>query len=221
MCGIFGSTNLSTYQKLLDMNRLRGTFSTGSLFYSANKYRVKRREGDDNIVKAIDTQNTELDYSMFLGHLQAPTGSSRSWSDDNTHPFEVGDWIVAHNGVLENDTKLKYEHTLIYDNPVDTYVIPMLLESMYVGDTIRCIRESFSLIKGTFACWLYNKRINKTYVVRSGSTLFYNDIVPSISSIKTRNVCTEVDEGIIYEMSIDEGMVPVGEFKTHSPFLIL
>jgi glucosamine 6-phosphate synthetase-like amidotransferase/phosphosugar isomerase protein len=221
MCGIFGSTRFDTYQQLFNINQERGTFASGCFFYSPDRSWLRKNEGGYKLVDSIDLLDAEDKYQMFLGHVQAPTSSYRSWSQDTTHPFEVGDWIVAHNGILENHEDLKAEHTLKYDNPVDTYIIPSLLQDLYVGDVIRCITEVFSMIKGTFACWLYNKSLKKFYVVRSGSTLYYNDITPSISSIKTDEVSEEIEEGIIYDMSIAEGMTPVGEFKTHSPFFIL
>jgi glucosamine 6-phosphate synthetase-like amidotransferase/phosphosugar isomerase protein len=221
MCGIFGSANLSVYQKLFDINRSRGNFSSGCLFAAKDRHWIKKTEGSYTLTDSLDLLDVEDEYRLFLGHVQAPTGKYRDWSYETSHPFESGEWIVAHNGVLENYETLKREHTLEYDNPVDTYLIPSLLANLYVGDVVRCLHETFSKIKGTFACWLYNKRSRKIYVVRSGSTLYYNDTIPSISSIKTDAVSTEVEEGAIYEMSPDEGMVLVGEFTTHSPFIIL
>ena len=221
MCGIYGSTELKIYSKLQSENKDRGTFAIGSMFYSnTTGIYMRKTEGDYTINDSLDLLDADEKYQFYMGHVQAPTGSFQKWSASTSHPFDVENWVVAHNGVLENNTTLKEKYNLKYSNPVDTYVIPALLNDRYVGDDVYCIQEVFSEIRGTFACWLFSKHTNKFYVVRSGSTLFCDRVVPSISSVKTNQTPEEFPEGEIYEMSI-EGLLPVGEFETHNPFFIL
>ena len=49
-------------------------------------------------------------FDVYLGHLQAPTGSNRKWSEETTHPFHIGAWIIAHNGVITNQDSLIKEY---------------------------------------------------------------------------------------------------------------
>lgn len=221
MCGIFASKCLTEYSRLFLANQQRGTFASSLYFWSRDKRWMRKVPGKLSLTDSLDMLDAEDAYELFLGHVQAPTSSCRNWSSDTSHPFIVNDWIVAHNGVLENDEQLKKEHTLTYDNPVDSYIIPSLLDSMYVGDPVRCVSETCSMLKGTFGCWMYNTRHRKFYITRSGSTLYYNPDTSSVSSVKAPKVAETIKEGIIYEMSIDEGIYQVGEFKTNSPFLIL
>lgn len=221
MCGIFGSTDFKVFRRLYVANQERGTFATSLLFHSPNKSWIKKTPGKLKLTHSLDLLDAEEKYDMFLGHVQAPTSVCRDWDHVTSHPFEVNNWVVAHNGVLENDLELRDKHLIKTSNPVDSYVIPALLDSMYVGDPVRCISETFSEIKGTFGCWIYNKQNKRTYVVRSGSTLHYDANVPTISSIETNDASSTIEEGIIYEMSQHEGLYPVGEFKTNSPFIIL
>ena len=65
---------------------------------------------------------------LYLGHNQAPTETGRGWKEETSHPFWVGDWIVAHNGVLTNFNELIDEYVPMHDNPVDSSIIPALLD---------------------------------------------------------------------------------------------
>jgi len=104
MCGIYCSNDLTSFEVLQQANKERGNFSTG-IFYCYNK-------ANYNIVKEkynIDWNKTKIPDQkghLYLGHNQAPTETGRDWNEETSHPFWVGDWIVAHNGVLTNYNEL-------------------------------------------------------------------------------------------------------------------
>ena len=83
------------------------------------------------------------------------------------------------------------------------------------------IKETFSKIKGTFACWIYSKHTKQAYLVRSGSTLFGNYEDSIFSSIKIDSLAEEeIPEGEILCIT-NEGLTPVGTFTKNSHFFIL
>ena len=141
------------------------------------------------------------------------------------HPFWVGDWMVAHNGVLTNYEELIDEYVPMHDNPVDSSIIPALLDEFEYNhgpceDTeaeIQNILYTIEKLKGTFALWLVNIKTMNIYVARQGSTLFYKDA--NISSIKG-NDYKEVKQGILYSYSY-EGLTEIDGFIHDSPFLTL
>ena len=102
MCGIFGSTNFTNYEVLYDFNKQRGTFSYGGLYVTSTvgAMYITKQEG------VVDLQSLDIGiedhYNVFLGHTQAPTSVERDFRPQTSHPFECGNWIVAHNGVLSN-----------------------------------------------------------------------------------------------------------------------
>lgn len=106
----------------------------------------------------------------YLGHLRAPTGNSRAFSTIHSHPFEYGDWIVAHNGIITNhDSLVESVHNIEgkerdYHYQVDSSLIPYLLH--WHGF------EAFNKLKGTWACWMYNTQLKALYITRSDNTLF-------------------------------------------------
>lgn len=128
MCGIYLSSNLSTFEVLEEANKKRGNFSTGIFHaYRSSNYDIKKYEGGINWNDVKLPQGDAGDF-IYLGHNQAPTSSAREWKEKTSHPFRYGDWVVAHNGVLTNYNELIDEYLPDHDNPVDSSVIPALLE---------------------------------------------------------------------------------------------
>lgn len=226
MCGIFGSFKHTNYEILYDFNKQRGTFSYGHLF-------AKRKDGAMHIKKTegvveldlMESLQEDTDYDIFLGHTQAPTSSERDFSPQTSHPFEYGNWIVAHNGVLSNFEQLKLEKVPWLECNVDSSVIPALLHEYNTTFTgIELISHVLGMLEGTLGVWIYDKVDKKVYLARSGSTLFANLNTGDFSSIKV-NDFTELHENVIYELAIS-GIADwyrinqVGTFEGNSPFFI-
>ena len=105
--------------------------------------------------------------------------------------------------------------------PVDSAIIPALLDDVYVGDDVQAIEQVCGMLKGTFACWIYSKMGKQAYLVRSGCTLLGSIETSSFSSIYVPRVAESLlDEGVIYCIT-DEGLATVGTFEQSSPFYIL
>lgn len=219
MCGIFGSFEWNEYKRLYDKNKERGNFSYGCLYSDLGGHHgIIKKEGVINLATHGKFSILET-CKLFLGHTQAPTSSERSWATETSHPFKHGYWVVAHNGVLENHNELNDKYHFENVNPVDSSVIPLLLNFHGYTDEIKSISKTFSEITGTFGCWIYNTETHNTYLVRAGSTLFGNELTSTFSSVKTKNCAKALDEGVIYQVT-DEGLIKVGGFSSHSPFFI-
>lgn len=223
MCGIYCSNDLSTFEILEQVNRKRGNFSTG-FFYCYNKanYKILRTEG---VFDFNERTLPKEEGFLYLGHNQAPTESGRVFDEYNAHPFQYGDWIVAHNGVLTNFHELAEEYLPLHDSIVDSSVIPALLDynDYKYGPIetpaaeIESILQVLEMLEGTYAVWIINIKTMNIYIARQGSTLFYKG--SNISSIKGKRY-REVKEGVLYSYSY-EGLTKVETYKTNSPFLTL
>jgi len=222
MCGIFCSGDLSTFEVLGEANKERGNFSTGILFTNGKRYNILRIEGGANW---DETKLPVEEGWLYLGHNLAPTETGRKWFEKTSHPFEYGDWVVAHNGVLTNYSELRDKFLPDHDCSVDSSIIPALLHEndCILGppkgeiDEISNIIQTLELLEGTFALWIMNTRTKNLYIARQGSTLFYKG--NNISSIKGKGY-RQVKEGVLYKLSHD-GLIKKDEFKTQSPFLTL
>jgi glucosamine 6-phosphate synthetase-like amidotransferase/phosphosugar isomerase protein len=228
MCAIFGSANFNIYSKLYDQGKERGNFAYGGLFLSHTYDACIKKEGvvelsKNMIVNNSDVQMKPSDFYFYLGHTQAPTSTKRTFDEETSHPFYCGEWVVAHNGVLTNDAKLK---SLINNaskyNEVDSSVIPALIEK-YIERTpeseVEAICTALSKLEGTFGLWIYCKTSHNTYIARSGSTLYANLLTNDFSSLPG-NTLEPLEEGVLYLIT-PEGLTSVGGFIKNSPFFII
>ena len=219
MCGIFGSTEKQKFITLYNLNKKRGNFAVGTLFLNQSTMVIRKYEGVVEPVRLFKNEE-EVDFQMYLGHTQAPTSAKRDYSLNTSHPFEYGDWIVAHNGVLTNFDEIKNEFDPKWKNPVDSSVIPLLFSSLkkysknYEEQDVIC--SALSLLEGTFGLWIVNKRSAKSYIARCGSTLFADIYSNTFSSIKFSE-SEPLEEGTLYHVT-PEGLTTVGTFDFNSPF---
>jgi glucosamine 6-phosphate synthetase-like amidotransferase/phosphosugar isomerase protein len=223
MCGIYCSNDLSTFEVLQEANKKRGNFSTGIFHcYGSANYNIIKEDSN------FDWNKIKLpkgDRFLYLGHNQAPTETGRDWKEETSHPFWFGDWVVAHNGVLTNYEELIDEYIPMHDNPVDSSIIPALLDEFEyklgpcedVEAEIQNILYTIEKLKGTFALWIVNIKTMNVYIARQGSTLFYKD--SNVSSIRGCDY-KEVSQGILYNYSY-EGLTEVDGFIYDTPFLTL
>lgn len=220
MCAIFGSYNREMFEILHNVNAQRGTWAGAILGINEPNckvpYKVHKWPGQTNIEEYIKDKN----YAIYLGHLQAPTGSSRQWAENTTHPFVIGDWVIAHNGVITNQDELIHKYNNNVKVTVDSKLIPILTNKFCDNDGyIDSISKALSIIEGTFSVWIYNNKNKKIYIGRQGSTLFA-DNKGNFSSINSASKWDEVPEGKIFELT-STGIVLAGKFSCKSPFFVI
>lgn len=221
MCAIIGSSRLSMYETLYKANLPRGNFSTGVIcLQDVNEQCVLKKKG------SIDFDTVKLDSksNYFIGHVQAPTSSKRDWSYDTSHPFESLSWSVVHNGVLTNWEDIRAKHIDWDVNPVDTAVIPNLLQHYTEECRGECpayeiIKKVLNMLEGTFALCIVDTDSNDVYLARQGSILHYNDS-GDFSTLEGSGFRV-VPEGVILMLDNYKGWKQVATFETNSPFLFL
>jgi glucosamine--fructose-6-phosphate aminotransferase (isomerizing) len=221
MCAIVGSNNVSKFEVMYAGNLPRGNFATGV---------VCMHNGDDQMVikkqGTLDFDQVKLDNrcDYFVGHVQAPTSAKRTWSYDTSHPFESVSWSVVHNGVLTNYKQIRAKHIDWDVNPVDTAVIPNLLQHFTEECRGECpahetIKRVLSMLEGTFALCMVDTDCNDVYIARQGSILHYNDH-GDFSTLGGEGFKT-VPEGTILMLKDFKTWEVVNHFETKSPFLFL
>ena len=233
MCAIFGSTDQSMFEILFEANKVRGTFASSLVTLMKNPVgqvddvTIRKEQGLYSFEKLkLKPKN----HAYYMGHVQAPTSSARKYNYDTSHPFEQEDWLVFHNGVLTNHESLNAVYCKWNENPVDTSVIPCMLQEKWnelkegkarasSTDEVKIIETICERLQGTFALCIVNTTTLNVYLTRQGSTLFYDD-KGNYSSIKGKTM-EEVPEGKILKLTKDFTFKAVGKFKPSSPFLII
>ena len=222
MCAIFGSFNREMFEILHNANVQRGSWS-GSITginEPNNKmpYVVNRWPGSAKIEEK--TQKTK--HSIYLGHLQAPTSVERNVCEENIHPFEYNNYLVAHNGVLTNFNELIDEFNFNdHYSKVDSSIIPRLIDHYSKStDEVDAIIKTFSRLNGTFSTWCINKQTKDIYLCRLSSTLFYNSCM--FTSVLYNITELELPEMTVLKLDINNNTIyPVGKFTGNSHFFRL
>lgn len=222
MCAIAGSNNSSKFEVLYQANLPRGNFSSGLIGLNGhNEQMVLKKKGTIDFDKI---QLSDFNNQYYLGHVQAPTSSKRTWSYDTSHPFESLSWAVMHNGVLTNHKDLRKKYLEWDVNPVDTAVISNLLQYFTEKCQGECpaheiIKQTLSLLEGTFALCMVDTDCNDVYIARQGSILHYNDS-GDFSTLGGEGFKI-VPEGTVLMLKDYCNWEIINHFEVKSPFLFL
>lgn len=214
------------FEVLYEANKHRGVFASSICTLhkrKTNKEKVSVRKSNKEFNFNSKVKVLDSNACYFLGHVQAPTSRKQVFEEDTSHPFETEDWLVAHNGVLTNFQALNKKYCVMNDNPVDTSIIVNMLQDEFIvtkeKEEVNVISTVLSRLEGTFACYIVNKLTKSVFIVRQGSTLFFND-KGDFSSVKGLTM-KEVPEGEIYQITPGVGVTKVGMFKVKSPFFVI
>lgn len=101
--------------------------------------------------------------NIFLCHTRHATQGDPEINKNN-HPFELGDFVFAHNGVLYFTDPFENKWTIETDSFWLLYWIQKEYERL--GDVIEAIRAGVSHVSGVYACWLYKRAEETTYLFR-------------------------------------------------------
>ncbi len=163
MCGIMGYVGpQQAAPVLLDgLRRLeyRGYDSAG-VAVTNGAIDVRKAEGKiDRLAKLLDEQ--PLHGTIGIGHTRWATHGEPS--DVNAHPHTdpSGEFVVVHNGIIENFQTLREElqdegHDFTSDT--DTEILAHLVADEYDGDLESAVRRAVAKAEGAYALVVMTKR---------------------------------------------------------------
>ena len=157
MCGIVGyiGPKQATSFLLEGLSKLeyRGYDSAGIAVFDGNKIIVEKSVGRLSVLtKKIEAQRPA--GHIGIGHTRWATHGRPS--DGNSHPHTdcKGQFVVVHNGIIENYLELKEDLIAkghIFSSETDTEVIAHLLEELYEGDFEATVKKVLKMIEGSYA----------------------------------------------------------------------
>lgn len=160
MCGHVGIAGSITsgmadiFKELLYIDGLRGQDGTGVCLYNSKRNNTLILKAPTDASTFINsTQSTPLDnlqnWDVVIGHNRAATRGTPA--KENTHPFESGHIILAHNGTLYSQGGLK-----IWKHEVDSASIAHNMSESGEKETLENLYGPFALV------WLntQNKTLN-------------------------------------------------------------
>ena len=157
MCGIVGYVgNAQAAPFLLDgMSKLeyRGYDSAGIAVYEKGKIMVEKCVGRlDALRHKLEGRMPE--GSMGIGHTRWATHGRPSDRNSHPHTDESGDFVVVHNGIIENYLMLKEK--LIakgqkFSSDTDTEIVAHLFADFYEGDMEEAVKKVLKTIEGSYS----------------------------------------------------------------------
>lgn len=221
MCGLVGFSSKENFDKqkiktLIMWNALaRGLDSTG-LYSPINGLKKSLLSGDDFVVE--DKEDFKED-KFLIAHVRAKTVGKNSI--ENTHPFNRGKYILAHNGTLKNHIDLidKYDLNIANYNVDSDIVCGSLDKSNNIFDVIKSIDGPavFMITDTTDINTLYifrNKErpLFKGYI---GADMYISSIAESLKFIDCINI-KEFKEDTLYK--IKDGTIVTSSKIKNDPY---
>ncbi len=159
MCGICGYTGGSQAADILieGLERLeyRGYDSAGIAVLNGGALAVRKMCGRVEVLKNICAQNSVCG-TTGIGHTRWATHGEANTVNSHPHTNLSGTIAVVHNGIIENNVKLRsflVEKGYRFVSQTDTEVIPHLIDYYYreCFDFLGAVRCAVSDLEGSYA----------------------------------------------------------------------
>tara|TARA_R110000824_G_scaffold272742_2_gene461252 strand:+ start:578 stop:1648 length:1071 start_codon:yes stop_codon:yes gene_type:complete len=216
MCGIFGYAKKHNAQNdnqidklkevltyLADESVVRGQDSTGISMMTPNSRQTYKATAPSSEVvqhdawESIILERVNRDSTIVIGHVRLATHGAVT--ERNAHPFEIGEVVGAHNGVIYNYNKLadKYNKTIEVDSEVifaslNNNPMDKALEQLEGDFAVSWVKESNKIInlaressrplhvaywkKARILLWASTEEILKSSLKRAGLNLKHNEL---------------------------------------------
>lgn len=178
MCGIVGyigrESEISTLFYGLKKLEYRGYDSSGLAFFNGKNFKCVKSVG--NMDKLKTKLNLSEKFSCGIGHTRWATNGAVIL--ENTHPVisHSGEWILIHNGIIENAEELKQRYKIETLGNTDSEIVANLLEKKIEGSNLEKIRDVCSELKGSWAFLILNRNEeNRIYIAKRKSPIYFCD----------------------------------------------
>jgi len=188
MCGIIGYVGKKNILDVLinGLKKLeyRGYDSSGLAVLEGTKILSHRAVGKvDNMVSTLPEKFREIvknrltNNEVYIGIAHTRWATHGKPSEENAHPHTDcrKEFIIVHNGIIENFMQLKHNLTHHkFSSQTDTEVIVHLIEEKYSSykDIFEALKDTIKMLEGSFAFVVLSKyEPNKLFFARKDSPL--------------------------------------------------
>jgi glutamine---fructose-6-phosphate transaminase (isomerizing) len=239
MCGIVGyigpQESVPVLLNGLSKLEYRGYDSAGVAVLNKGQFSIVRAEG--KLAKLVaKTQAEPVPGTLGIGHTRWATHGAPT--ERNAHPHRSGDFVLVHNGIIENFSELRKELAAsgrTFTSDTDTEIVAHLIDEAFTrpgpakGDFLGAVKHALKRIHGAWALVILHTGSPDTIIVsRNASPLvlglgegenFVASDIPALLSYTRKMVFLEDgDLAVIKRDSVaiyDQGEHPVQrEVKT-------
>lgn len=165
---------ISEFFKLMEFGSLDNHCAFG-FFNDKTSFKAK---GRFNLGTFFDN-NKLLNSNFIIGHNRLATTGTKE-NNRNNHPFEVGDFVLVHNGVIENHKELRIKYNINSKIKTDSFVILWLIEHFFkksklnnrVERIAQAVKKTTKKLNGYYSVFLYDKINNDIYYFKNSLTEF-------------------------------------------------
>ena len=176
MCGIVGYNGKEKKSKNILIEGLkkleyRGYDSAGIALKNNDKIEITKATGRIKNLEEKLNNNTTL---LGIGHTRWATHGEPN--ETNSHPHQIGEITIVHNGIIENYKDLKEKLIKVgynFKSQTDTEVACALIDYYYQKekDIKKALANFIETVKGQYALGILVKEDNKLYSIRKDCPL--------------------------------------------------
>ncbi len=177
MCGIVGyigkkEKTLEVLINGLSSLEYRGYDSAGIAYKKGNDIQIIKSVGRISNLKEKINFNEQT--TLGIGHTRWATHGGVN--EENSHPHNVGNITLVHNGIIENYAELKDElirQGYQFKSQTDTEVACALIDSIYKEekDILKSINKAIKKIEGSYAFGILVNNDDNLYIAKNNSPL--------------------------------------------------
>ena len=177
MCGIVGyigkkEKTLEVLINGLSSLEYRGYDSAGIAYKKGNDIQIIKSVGRISNLKEKINFNEQT--NLGIGHTRWATHGGVN--EENSHPHNVGNITLVHNGIIENYAELKDElirQGYQFKSQTDTEVACALIDSIYKEekDILKSINKAIKKIEGSYAFGILVNNDDNLYIAKNNSPL--------------------------------------------------
>jgi len=184
MCEIHIIKRLDNNLNPLDIQEFFNLMSLGSINNSCafgffNEDISFKNKGIFNL-NGFEKNKKLLKNNFLIGHNRLATTGNKKHNENN-HPFKLNEFMLVHNGIIDNDDEIRKKYNIPKKIQTDSYVILYLINHFVRLNNknitkIKKIKESIKkttkILKGSFSVFLFDKLDNNIYYFKNDKTYF-------------------------------------------------
>lgn len=231
--------DLSEFFKLMQFGSLNNSDAFG--FFNHNL--TYKNKGLFSLNKFNDFKVLKKE-NFLIGHNRYMT-TTNNQHNKNNHPFILNDFVLSHNGVINNEDELKTEFNFLKPVTTDSFLILYLINHYFkisknkirVNKIKDAIQKTTLKLNGSFSVFLYDKIDKNIFYFKNSKTEFKFCLIDNkylCGSTKQNNLrflflknfkspilkYQKIEDNKIYLINDNEILKDIGVFKELKPSVI-